>query len=127
ILVKLWQFDPEDRTPVRLDTTGLAFAAAPGRAGVEVLPLFADAREDVRLERWAPGTEVALGDPGGVELFVLAGAFTEAGQAFEPQSWLRLPPGETATARAGPAGCRLWVKSGHLAAPPPLPPGTRAT
>src|SRR5215468_10564910 len=34
ILVKLWQFDPADRTPVRIDTSGLSFAPAAGLPGV---------------------------------------------------------------------------------------------
>ena len=49
IFVKLWQFDPDDRTHVHLDTTGLTYGSAPERAGVGVMPLFRDARENVRL------------------------------------------------------------------------------
>ncbi|MBV8084710.1 MAG: cupin domain-containing protein, partial [Chloroflexi bacterium] len=41
IFVKLWQFDPNDRTGVRLDTAAAAYAPAPGRPGVEAKPLFA--------------------------------------------------------------------------------------
>ena len=48
-------------------------------------------------------------------LLVLAGGFTEGGEAFTAQSWLRLPAGTALQAHAGPAGCRLWVKEGHLA------------
>lgn len=115
ILVKLRQFDPQDRTHVRIDTGKLPFMPAPDRPGVEVMPLFRRAREDVRLERWAPGMAVVLGDPAGVEVMVLEGGFTEHGETFEPQSWLRLPPDDIARACAGPDGCKLWVKSGHLA------------
>ena len=114
IFVKLWQFDPEDRTEVRLDTTRLAFAPIYGRPGAEAAPLFQDAREDVRLERWAPGAMVGLVAPGGIELLVLEGRFTEGGETFGPQSWLRLPPGTPLDALAGPDGCRAWVKEGHL-------------
>ena len=56
IFVKLWQFDPDDRTEVRLDTAAVSYEPVPGRAGVEVAPLFHDAVEDVRLERWAAGS-----------------------------------------------------------------------
>ena len=114
ILVKLWQFDPNDRTHVRVDTAKIAFVQAANRPEVEVLPLFHDEREDVRLERWAPGAEVVLGDLGGTELLVLEGGFVESGETFEPQSWLRLPPSEGTIAKAGSDGCKLWVKSGHL-------------
>jgi hypothetical protein len=112
IFVKLWQFDPDDRTEVRIDTGRLSFA--PDRPGVDAMPLFQDRREVVRLERWAPDTEVDLAAPGGIELLVLEGAFSEGGERFEPQSWLRLPPGARLRATAGRNGCRLWVKSGHL-------------
>ena len=118
LFVKLWQFDPADRTEVRVDTTKLRFLAAPDRPGVELMPLFRDDHEDVRLECWVPNTEVALSVPGGIELLVLAGAFSEGSERFEPQSWLRLPAGATLCARAGTSGARLWVKSGHLAGRP---------
>ena len=52
IFVKLWQFDPSDRTQVRIDTTSRTFSAADNRAGVEIMALFADGVEDVRLENW---------------------------------------------------------------------------
>lgn len=115
IFVKLWQFDPADRTQIRLGTSDMTFASAPGRPGVEIMPLFQDNHEDVRLERWAAGAKIAFAPQGGIELLVLEGGFTEGGEAFAPQSWLRLPVGAALLAEAGPAGCRLWVKAGHLA------------
>ncbi len=115
IFVKLWQFNPHDRTGVRLDTTSAAYAPVLGRPGVEALPLFEDAHEQVRLERWAPGSTVKLPVPGGIELLVLDGNFTEGGEDFEVQSWLRLPAGPVLRATAGLQGCRVWVKEGHLA------------
>ena len=124
LFVKLWQFDSSDRTEVRLDTTTLTFAAAPGRQGVEVAPLFKDAIEEVRLERWAPGTKLALIPVGGFELLVLEGELTEGGETFRPQSWLRLPAAAELRAIAGPAGVKLWVKEGHLRRPQ-VPPQAR--
>jgi hypothetical protein len=47
-------------------------------------------------------------------LLVLDGRFDEDGERFEPLSWLRLPAGSTLQATAGPQGCRLWIKTGHL-------------
>ena len=115
IFVKLWQFDPDDRHEVRLDTTAVPFAPADGRDGVEVARLPRDGREEVRLERWAAGSEVALPVPGGLELLVLEGAFTHEGETFRAQSWLRLPAGDHLAAITGPDGCRVWCKAGHLA------------
>ncbi len=114
IFVKLWQFDPDDRTGVRLDTAAATFTAAGGRPGVETMSLFQDRHEEVRLERWAPGTVATLPAPGGIELLVLDGSLEEGGERFQSQSWLRLPAGTALRGVAGPEGCRLWVKTGHL-------------
>lgn len=121
IFVKLWQFDADDRTEVRIDTGKHALALAPDRPGVEILPLFHDAREDVRLERWAANADIALALPGGIEILVLHGGFAEGGENFAPQSWLRLPAGARLTAKAGPDGARVWIKAGHLALPQQAP------
>ena len=121
IFVKLWQFDADDRTPVRIRTADGIFYAVPNRPGVELLPLFTDAREDVRLERWAPDAEVFLDLPGGLEVLVLEGGFHEGGDIFVPQSWLRLPAGARLTAKAGPSGARVWIKAGHLSLPQRAP------
>ncbi len=115
IFVKLWQFDPSDRTHLRIDTASRAFTPERGRPGVETMALFADDIENVRLEHWAPGVSVELDLPGGGEFLVLNGEFEEQGESFVPMSWLRLPVSERLLATAGPDGCRLWVKTGHLA------------
>ena len=114
LFVKLWQFDPADRTPVRIDTARQDYAPSADRPGVELMPLYRDSFEEVRLERWAPGEAVSLAVPRGGEFLVLAGAFGEGGERFEAQSWLRLPPGGALTATAGSEGCTVWVKTGHL-------------
>jgi hypothetical protein len=114
LFVKLWQFDPADRTEIKLGTASATYEAAASRPGVEVFSLFRDDGEDVRLERWMPDAAITLDLPGGAELLVLDGAFDEAGERFEPQSWLRLPAGSMLKAKAGQSGCRLWIKTGHL-------------
>ncbi|MEZ5930402.1 MAG: cupin domain-containing protein [Alphaproteobacteria bacterium] len=114
ILVKLWQFDLADRTHVRVATDKIGRVAERERPGVEVTPLFKDAREDVRLEHWAPGAEVIVPADGGAELFVLEGGFAEGGDELRRHSWLRVPIGGTIMAKAGPAGARVWIKTGHL-------------
>lgn len=114
ILVKLWQFDPEDRTHVVIDTTRIGAVPEAGRPGVAVTPLFRDHREEVRLERWASGAAVPFAWQGGAELFVLDGGFTESGERFRRHSWLRLPGDGATTADAGPQGAVVWIKTGHL-------------
>lgn len=114
LFVKLWQFDPADRTEIKLKTGAMTFAAVANRPGVEVLPLFRDAGEDVRLEQWVRDAAITLSVPGGAELLVLDGGFTEGGEGFEPLSWLRLPAGSAFHAKAGADGCTAWIKTGHL-------------
>lgn len=116
ILVKLWQFDPADRTQIRLNTAGLAATPDPARPNVLTLPLFQDDRETVRIETWTAGAAVAVGDAGGAEYFVLDGGFAQDGEQFQAQSWLRLPVGDTSSpsAQVGANGARVWVKTGHL-------------
>jgi ChrR Cupin-like domain len=116
LFVKLWQFDLADRTEVRIATTDQPFTPTKGQSSVSVLPLFQDAIEQVRLEEWAPGSQVDIPAPAGLEFLVLAGSFVEQGEQFIEQSWLRLPPGAMFAGVAGANGCRVWAKSGHLAA-----------
>ncbi|MGB6922777.1 MAG: cupin domain-containing protein [Methyloceanibacter sp.] len=122
IFVKLWQFDLDDRTQVRIDTSKMPYVQLRDRANVEMMPLFRDAHEDVRLERWAPGAAISLPVPGGAEFLLLQGTFEEAGEQFMPQSWLRLPAGATLNAVVGAEGCVVWAKTGHLGQPSALPP-----
>jgi ChrR Cupin-like domain len=117
IFVKLWQFDPADRSHVRIDTGKMPYLRPVERPEIEVMPLFRDSSEYVRLERWPAASRVGLGLAGGGEFFVLDGAFEESGHVFVAQSWLRLPAGARLRAVAGPKGCLVWVKSGHLAQP----------
>ena len=126
IFVKLWQFDLADRTHVRIDSNKMASLPAPDRPGVSVMPLFHDAREDVRLETWKPGTEIAVPVENGIELLVLDGSFTEGGETFEAQSWLRLPRNSRLEAKAGPEGARIWVKADHLKEEPAAPAAAAA-
>jgi anti-sigma factor ChrR (cupin superfamily) len=121
IFVKLWQFAATDHTQVRIDTTKCAYQRDPERTGVEIMLLYRDGHEVVALERWRAGAEVSLQSPVGLELFVLDGDFTDADDHFRYQSWLRLPPGSRGRAQAGSQGCRVWIKTGHLARAPRIP------
>jgi ChrR Cupin-like domain len=125
IFVKLWQFDPDDRTQLRIDTSALPFTPAPGFPGIELAPLFEDSSERVCLERWAPDVVIETPLPCGIELLVLDGGFSEGGEEFTKYSWLRLPAESSLRARAGRQGCRLWAKSDHLARTPRSPAPSR--
>jgi hypothetical protein len=122
LFVKLWQFDVADRTHVRIDTNKMALLDVKNRNGVQLMPLFKDTREDVRLEQWAPAAAIELDPNGGLELLVLAGGFSEGAEKYGPQSWLRLPVGAGLSARVGADGCRVWIKEGHLRHAQALPP-----
>ncbi|MGI9385475.1 MAG: cupin domain-containing protein [Methyloligellaceae bacterium] len=114
IMVKLWQFDPDDRTHIRIDMNKIGAVADGDRPGVAVSPLFEDARETVRLEHWDAGAEVTVEADGGAELFVLEGGFEDRGDSFRCHSWLRVPIGGQVAAKAGPDGAKVWIKTGHL-------------
>jgi anti-sigma factor ChrR (cupin superfamily) len=115
LFVKLWQFDPDDRTQVRVDINRIGAIEDARRPGVSVTPLFHDASEEVRIERLAPGAGTRYPAEGGAELLVLEGTAAESGEALRRHSWVRIPPGGSVDLKAGPEGAVVWVKTGHLA------------
>ena len=83
IFVKLWQFDPE-RPHACAHRHGRAAATfrLPDRAGGRVDAAVPGRTRDVRLESWAPGAEIVLPAPGGLELLVLDGRFERGRRAI---------------------------------------------
>ena len=114
MLVKLWQFQPEDRTHVRLQTQFMGQVAHPVHKGVYVTPLYKDNYEEVSLLYFSPDSEVNLKVEGGAELLVLAGALSEQNDKLIKHSWLRIPVKGEFNAKAGPEGAKVWIKTGHL-------------
>ena len=112
ILVKLHQFDPDDRTRAQIDSRADTWSKT--EPGVETLHLHSDDRESVVLERWEPGTTRRLDASGGLEVFVIAGAVSEGTDRLTRWDWLRLPVGSEFRATAGSEGAQIWTKSGHL-------------
>ena len=111
ILVKLWQFDPEDRNQFRkeMDEGLVSFGQ-----GVERAKLHDDERETVYYFVAKPGASVLVGEPGGIEALVLEGSIMENGDELQQSSWLRLPDGQPFSAVAGSNGAKIWMKTGHL-------------
>jgi len=52
IFVKLWQFVPEDRTHVRLNTNFMKPVPHRNIDGVSVIPLYVDGHEEVSIHNW---------------------------------------------------------------------------
>lgn len=115
ILVKLWQFDPDDRTFVVQDMAKTEVFQDSSRPGVWVRPLFQDSRETVRVETWSSDEVISLGHSEGAEYFVLSGGFTFEDEVFKVHSWLRLPAGQKINVIAQQDGATVWCKTGHLA------------
>ena len=111
IFVKLWQFDMDDRNQFHID---MAKSAKPTQAGVKATVLHSDTRETVQYIEAEAGTKVTLDANGGVEVLLLSGTINESGDDLRKGSWLRSPSGSQITAKAGPEGAKIWVKSGHL-------------
>lgn len=114
IFVKLHQFDPKDRTQVRIQPGRSPDMTKPDRAGSVTTSLHRDAREVVSIERWSPGLAAELDTEGGTEILLLEGELREGVDRLRPGSWLRLPVGVAARAEAGAAGARFFQKRGHL-------------
>ena len=122
IFVKLWQFQPDDRTQVMINMDKTEPVSAAGREGVSIIPLYRDDQETVRTEIWEPGVHVELDLREGGEVLVLDGGFVEGDDTLRQHSWLRIPEGGTLDATAGEAGARVWIKTRHI--PHAKPPAT---
>ncbi|MBO6760243.1 MAG: cupin domain-containing protein [Roseivirga sp.] len=107
IFVKLWQFDPEDRTQITIDMNDEL-------KNTDKAVLFEDARETVSVQNWKAGESVAIDLPQGGEFLVLEGGFHDGEDELRKHSWLRLPQGSQFNAKAGDNGAKVWVKTGHL-------------
>ena len=114
ILVKLWQFQPEDRTHVRLQMNTMAKVALPNEMGVYTTSLFKDHIEEVSLLHFNAYAELEFKAEGGAELFVLEGSISEQKDRLGLHSWARIPIGQKLEIKAGKEGAKVWIKTGHL-------------
>ncbi len=119
ILVKLWQFNMEDRNQFSIDTNKANWNNV--SEAIETMPLHEDDHEIVCLERWKADSQIKLSAPKGIEVLVLDGDFDLDREAFVEQSWLRLPVGDEVSLNTGSQGCKVWIKRNHLAREPKPP------
>lgn len=111
IFVKLWQFDPEDRTQFRKSMADELNAPVDG---VATAVLHRDARETVTYSHLDAGAVLANTDTGGIEMLVIDGEVTQDTDTLGKGGWLRLPEGQALSITAGPDGAKVWIKTGHL-------------
>lgn len=114
ILVKLWQFEPNDRTHVRLNHHFMKPVQSQATADVAITPLYCDAHEEVSIQDWAPKSRIKIDAKRGLELFVLAGELEEHHDNLTEGSWLRLPIDSHLEAICGANGAKVWLKQNHL-------------
>ena len=114
IFVKLWQFEMEDRTHVRLRTDHMPAIPHRDFPGISVTPLYQDHIESVYMHDFEPDAILDLPVPGGAELLVMEGDIIEHDDKLLKHSWLRVPEGGHIHAIAGESGARVWLKTGHL-------------
>ena len=112
IFVKLWQMQPSDNHTVRIDTSDPA--SWKRQEGREVCLLFSDDKEQVCLQRLAPGQTVFSTLAHSAELLVLDGSVVMDDHTYERNSWIRLPEGDTADIAASAQGATVYLKTGHL-------------
>jgi len=114
IFVKLWQFQPEDRTHVRLQMNAMDKIELLNFSGVYITPLYKDHIETVSLYQLDAYAHLNLVVSNGAELFVLEGEVTEQQDKLVKSSWARFPINHQVDMKAGSCGAKVWVKTGHL-------------
>ncbi len=114
IFVKLWQFQPSDRTHVRLNSNYMRAVSSRDRENVSITPLYADQFEEVSIETWEPNSRIYFEAKHGAELLVIDGGFTEGDEILSKHSWLRLPKGSQLDAQTADNTTIVWIKRGHL-------------
>jgi anti-sigma factor ChrR (cupin superfamily) len=116
LFVKQWQFSASDRASVRIDTNTADWY--PGLvAGLAVMPLHEHDGVSTALVRWAPDTRFSThAHPGGEEILVLKGVFSDEHGNYPAGSWLRSPRWSRHTPFTGTEGALIYVKVGAIGA-----------
>jgi anti-sigma factor ChrR (cupin superfamily) len=114
ILVKLYQMEDDDQSQIAVDT-GAGSWHAGRNAGIEAQRLHEYGKERVALVRWAPDSCTRHHrHPGGQEVFVISGSYSDEFGEYPAGTWIRYPPGTEHAPCAGPDGALTYVKVGHL-------------
>lgn len=114
IFVKLWQFQPDDRTHVRLQTHFMGSVPDADFKGISITPLYKDNIEEVSLLHFEAEAAITFDAKNGAELFVLSGSINEQADTLSKYSWLRIPLDGKVNAKAGKEGAKVWLKTGNL-------------
>mmetsp|Transcript_92176 Transcript_92176/g.284875 ORF Transcript_92176/g.284875 Transcript_92176/m.284875 type:complete len:327 (+) Transcript_92176:2-982(+) len=123
IMVKLRQMAHEHKEPEHtqwdVSPNNPNWKPSESIRGCRVLQVYLSPYEEVHFELWEAGaTGVVEVQPRGSELFVMEGSFTDELGEHRTWSWTReASAGEQRHRTAGPAGCLMYVKSGHLESP----------
>lgn len=112
ILVKLHQFQADDRAKVCINTHSAQWQA--GHGNLEVLPLHNHGSESVALVKW-PAGEVFQEHShfAGEEIYVISGEFIDEHGRYPAGSWIRSPHLSRHHPRVE-EDTLIWVKVGHL-------------
>lgn len=112
ILVKLHQFQADDRQQLAIDTNCGKWLA--GQGALQVMPLHQHRSESVALVFWPAGA--SLGEhlhPQGEEIYVISGELIDDLGTYPAGTWLRNPPRSSHRVRVE-RDTLIWVKTGHL-------------
>jgi anti-sigma factor ChrR (cupin superfamily) len=112
ILVKLHQFQPDDRARVCIDTSKTPWR--PGQGNLQVMPLHSHGSESVALVFWPAGEVFQRHSHfGGEEIYVISGEFIDERRRYPAGTWIRSPH----LSEHHPyveEDTLIWVKVGHL-------------
>jgi anti-sigma factor ChrR (cupin superfamily) len=112
ILVKLHQFQDDDREHVVIDTKSAPFQ--PGQGNLQVLPLHQHGSEQVALVRWPAGERFQEHSHfGGEEIYVISGELKDEHGSYPAGTWIRSPHLSRHLPYADEETL-IWVKVGHM-------------
>lgn len=113
IFVKLWQFQPEDRTHVCLHIDNMQPIPSINE-GIFITPLYKDKHEEVTIINFQANAMFSLKALKGAEILVLEGELQAQHDLLQKHSWMRLPLGDNLDLIATKIGAKIWLKTGHL-------------